>query len=410
MSRATRALLQASFLAALRRLDLGGAVADAVPRRLVAARGLTVLAVGKAAREMAGGALRATPAEGGRVVLVEPEGVRGPLPRHPAVERLVAAHPDPDRRSVAAARRVRAIVAGSPVTLALLSGGASALLCEPRSLDLARYVRLVRALLLGGATVREVNVVRRHLCRVKGGGLARVAGGPVFTLVASDVIGGGLHDVGSGPTVPDPTSCSTARAVLRRFSPGLSLPRMHESLKPCAARARRLRARFVARPEDLARKLAIELRERGFLVRVLAASVAGADDLAREYLTRARALGPGEAVVRAAEPSLRVAVQSPGRGGRSTHLATLLGPGLPEGVAFLAGASDGVDGTSGTGGAVVDRSLARRVPPDALASALARFDTGSILRDAGMALRCDPTGQNLADVHVLASTRRLRNF
>ena len=103
--------------------------------------------------------------------------------------------------------------------VALVSGGASSLVCLPQGMEPRAVLKAVRALLLGGATVREVNVVRRHLCAVKGGGLARAAGGPVRTLVASDVIGGAAYDVGSGPTVADPTTRGDARAVLARYAP-----------------------------------------------------------------------------------------------------------------------------------------------------------------------------------------------
>jgi hydroxypyruvate reductase len=130
------------------------------------------------------------------------------------------------------------------------------------------------------------------------------------------------------------------------------------------------------------------------------------DELVREYVGRARTLRPGEAQVRAAEPSLAVARAWPGRGGRSTHLAALLAPQLPPGVAFLAAASDGVDGSSETGGAAVDASLLARAPADAFARAVAAYDTGPLLSSASMSLPLRPSGTNLADVHVLARAAR----
>jgi hydroxypyruvate reductase len=361
--------------------------------------GWSLLAVGKGASAMASGAMSAAGDRIERVLVVQPSGMRPPI--HPGIELLEAAHPDPDGRSVAAARRALDLVRESDFTLALISGGASSLLCLPREITLARYVRAIRALLLGGATVRDVNVVRRHLCAVKGGGLARVAAGPVRTLIASDVIGGGPHDVGSGPTLPDPTTCAQARAVLRRYAPRFEGLPLRESLKPTSVAARRLKARIIARPEHFAHAVAEELRARDFSTKTLEPSVAPAADLAREYIARARTLRPGQALVRAAEPSLRIDVPRPGRGGRSTHLAALVGRELPEGVAFMAGASDGVDGVSGTAGAIVDASLAAYASPDAIARAIARFDTAPLLVSAGMALLIGPTGNNLGDVHVL---------
>jgi hydroxypyruvate reductase len=208
--------------------------------------------------------------------------------------------------------------------------------------------------------------------------------------------------VGSGPTVADPTTVADARAVLARYARGAALPPLHESLKVREAAARGLGARTVARPEDLARALARELAEQFPRVRVLRASTAPAEGLAAEYVARARALTRGEALVRAAEPSVVVDASKRGRGGRSTHVAALVARELPAGVAFLAGASDGVDGASRTGGAVVDASLPARVGVEALAAALHAFDTGPLLAAARMALPFAPTGTNLADVHVLA--------
>jgi hydroxypyruvate reductase len=261
---------------------------------------------------------------------------------------------------------------------------------------------LTRALRLSGADIRELNVVRRHLCGIKGGGLAEAARGPVWTLVTSDVLGGGLHDVGSGPSVPDPTRVSDARRVLRTRLPFHAIPRLHETMKPGDPRAARWRGRIVASPDDLARAVAARLGPSFPRVSVLRPSSASVEALAVEYATRAARLRPGEALVRAAEPSLRIERTRPGRGGRSTHLACCVAPDLPPGVTLLLAASDGVDGTSGTAGAVVDATLTRKVSREDLRRAIAGYDTGRLLERVGVALRGGPTGHNFADVHVLA--------
>ncbi|HEX3344591.1 MAG TPA: DUF4147 domain-containing protein [Polyangiaceae bacterium] len=401
---ALRAALAAAFARGLGAVDLGARVAASMPRVPRGARAGVVVAVGKAAPAMAQGALAAAGAWCARVLVVAPDGTEARFD-DARVEVMRAAHPDPDGRSVAAARRAVAVVREADFVVALVSGGASSLVCLPAGLTLAGYVRVVGALRLAGAPVRDVNVVRRHLCAVKGGGLARAAGGPVHTRVASDVLGGAAYDVGSGPTVADPTTQADARAVLARYVPALRVPALHESLKPGAAAARGLRARVVARPEELARTVARELAAAFDDVRVLRPTEATAAALAREYTARAAALRPGQAVVRAAEPSLAVAGARAGRGGRSTHLAAMVASGLPPGVAFLAAASDGVDGTSGTGGAAVDASLLRRAGAEAVARAVGTFDTGPLLVAAAMALPLRPSGTNLADVHVLARAR-----
>ena len=157
------------------------------------------------------------------------------------------------------------------------------------------------------------------------------------------------------------------------------------------------RARMIASPEELARAMAAELARAGIRARVARPSQAPVEELAAAYL-RAK-LAPGEAIVRAAEPAVTVTVARPGKGGRSSHLATLVGKDLPAGHRFLALASDGVDGTSGTAGALVET-----LPRAAAEAALARFATGPFLRDHG-ALPARPTGHNLADLHVLVRDR-----
>jgi hydroxypyruvate reductase len=112
---------------------------------------------------------------------------------------------------------------------------------------------------------------------------------------------------------------------------------------------------------------------------------------------------PRTALVRAAEPSVELPARpdASASGGRSTHLAALVARELPRGVRFLAMATDGVDGTSESGGAEVDATLRERLGDRAIANAVARFETGKLHRRAGTALPRSPTGHNLADLHVL---------
>jgi hydroxypyruvate reductase len=155
---------------------------------------------------------------------------------------------------------------------------------------------------------------------------------------------------------------------------------------------------ILVEPVDLAKALVAELNHgKPGLARLLPASTGRVEDLAQEYLALAASLRPGEAVVRSAEPSLRVGAR--GAGGRCTHLAALVAAGLPPGTLFLAAASDGVDGTSGTAGAVVSRLAL----PDAerLRRAIEAFDTGPLHVSAGTALALGVSGVNLTDVHAL---------
>jgi hydroxypyruvate reductase len=394
-----RRLLERVFVRALSSVDLRERTRTAASDLV---RGPScVLAIGKAAESMLDGARRAIVVD--RALAIIPAGAPFALrDRRVTVHR--AAHPIPDRSSVDAAERALAFARDHEGTLVVLvSGGASSLVCAPCGVSLAKKRAIVRALLRADATILEVNVVRRHLSRIKGGGvLDAAAAARVVTIVASDVIGGGPHDIGSGPSVPDPTTRADARRVYARFIGG-DPPPFVETRKPSRGEGRRHPVRIVARPEDLARAAEHELARAGYRVRALSARLGDVESFAVEYARVARRLAPGEAVVRAAEPSLRVAARGAGKGGRSSHLAAALWPRLPTGVAFLAGASDGVDGSSGAAGAVVIGGAP--FDENELLRALAAFDTGTLHARYGTAIVLGPTGHNLADLHVLARPR-----
>ena len=399
---------------ALGELDLAARVGAALgpPPRIP----VRVVAIGKGAPAMASGAIARWGSAIEQCLVISPDAtslhdLRTTARRARIEDRVVAmraAHPVPDIRSVrAAAACLQAVsCAEARHILVLISGGASALVCAPAE-GITRRTKcaVTVALLRSGAAVQDLNVVRKHLSRIKGGGLARAAGrNSVLTLIASDVIGGRPGDVGSGPSVPDTSTVTDARRALRRFAPSFADVELARASAPTEGMRRRQRVRIIAGPEALSRCVAARLRARRLAVRELAPSQAPTEDMAAEYLVRAA--GARGVWVRAAEPSLEVPA-SAGRGGRSTHLAALVGRGLSptRRVMFAAFSSDGVDGRSTTGGAIVDEHFAARaralLGPNAIERALARFDTGALHRDVGTAIPAGPTGNNLADVHVL---------
>jgi glycerate 2-kinase len=399
-----RALLVDVSRAALRSIDLEARVHDALPPRPPRALSASLIAIGKAAPTMAAGALARWSPYLERVVIIVPEEVPCPI-EDARLELVRAAHPLPDARSLDAAERAIDLARGAQgLVLVLVSGGASSLVCAPcEGVTFDEKREAVAALLASGASISEVNTVRRHLSRIKGGGLTRAAA-PVHTLAiaASDVIGGGPHDIGSGPTVPDPTTADEARAVLLRHARRFRRIPMRETLKPGDPEASLQKMRVVLSPDELARAAAEQLAARGFAVRVLDPLSRAVADMAAEYRALARVLAPGDAVVRAAEPLVSIHAPRPGRGGRSTHLATMLAHALPADIAFLAAASDGVDGASGTAGAIVDAEFCGATGEGRCREALEAFDTAPLHEEAGTALPAGPTGLNLADCHVLA--------
>jgi glycerate 2-kinase len=277
-----------------------------------------------------------------------------------------------------------------------------------------------------GAAIQDLNVVRKHLSRIKGGGLARgVDPRRLLTLVASDVIGGAASDVGSGPSVPDDSTVSDARRLLKRFAPAFASAPLVRTLAKSEVACGPVQV--VLSPEELARTMAALLRDESVRgrgraqghgpeetrarVTLLPPSQAPVEALAAEYVALVERTRAPRIVVRAAEPAVTVG-RTAGRGGRSTHLAALVGAKLSERgvpgarrILFAALASDGVDGRSGTAGAVIDDRLDERATTvlgeGALARFLERFDTGPMHRALGTAVPTRATGHNLADVHVL---------
>jgi hydroxypyruvate reductase len=413
--------LERVFEKVLGELDLATLTRNVLARAPRAGTPARVVAIGKAAPAMAAGAVERWGSAIESCLVVAPDNTdTDALLRSASRARisdrltvLHAAHPFPDARSVVAARAcLAAVTCEAPRSiLVLVSGGASALVCAPSAgITLRDKQTITRAMLKSGASVQDVNVVRKHLSRIKGGGLLRAAApNRVLTVIASDVIGGSPADVGSGPSVPDASTMVEARRLLRRHAPSfVDVPLVKTVSAAAMAGAR---PKVVASPEKLARVFARLLRETfdTLDVRVLPPSQASAEALAAEYVRLARRGSRPRAFVRGAEPSTLVPTRA-GRGGRSTHVAALVGRALgaePRGqhVVFGAFATDGVDGASTTGGAVIGdgfaAAVAHRLGPHALDRAIAAFDTGTLHRAMGTARPSAPTGHNLADLHVL---------
>jgi hydroxypyruvate reductase len=267
-----------------------------------------------------------------------------------------------------------------------------------------------------GAPIADLNAVRRHLSALKGGRLAAASAARVTTLVISDVVGDALHEVASGPTVPDPTGFADACAVVERWTGWDALP---------APVARRLEAggrgqldeMTAPRPRDRALLLlglsalvdaaADEARREAPVVDLVADRLEGPVEAAAEMLAARLFASPHGAVIAAGgEPTVTLPAGA-GRSGRAHHLALLMARALDAGGgpgdAVLVAGSDGADGASGAAGAVVEHDTWRRIraaglDPDAH---LARCDAAAALAAAGAQIATGPTGVNHADL-VLA--------
>ncbi len=426
-----RAVLDAGLAAADPEPATREALAALVRRRALAPRGRVVaLAAGKAAPAMARAARQALGSALDELLVVT-HARSGPLPRGARLR--LASHPVPDASSVAAGREALALaetLGERDLLLVLLSGGASALLCAPvPGLRLADKQAVTRALLGCGASIDEINVVRRHLSAIKGGGLLRAAApARVVTLALSDVLSADPAAIGSGPTAPDPSTFADARAVLARHRLLRTVPAavrerleagaggaIADTPKPGDPAFRRARFQIVGDNARSLRACAAEARRRGLRVAVVGAPLAGeAREVGfglgarlREHQAGLREPAPPCALLAGGETT--VTLRGRGRGGRNHELAlgaAMALAGAP-GVAIAASlATDGLDGSSGAAGARVDeRTLeqaeARGLPP--AEAALARSDSAPWLARVGATLRTGPTGTNVCDLVVMAA-------
>jgi glycerate 2-kinase len=404
-----------------------GAVAAADPRRMLAAhlpakpRGrCVVVGGGKSAALMAAALEAAWPDVALEGTVVTRYGHAVPTKR---IEVIEAAHPVPDANSERGARRLLERVHGlgpEDLVLALISGGGSALLALPApGLTLADKQAVNRALLACGATIGEMNAVRKHLSAIKGGRLAAAAApAQVVTLAISDVPGDDPAVIASGPTVPDPTTFAEARALLARYritpppsvaahldaaaeetpKPG-SLP--HASFRLIAtpmmalARAAEVAHDLGLAPLILGDALEGEAREAGTLMAGIARSV------------RAHAVPlPAPAVLLSGgETTVTIGAGSAGRGGRNAEfllgLAVAL-QGLP-GVWAIAGDTDGIDGTEDAAGAIVAPDTLRRARAAGIdpGAALDGHDSYTLFEAVGDLVRTGPTLTNVNDVRAV---------
>ncbi len=287
------------------------------------------------------------------------------------VEIVEAAHPVPDAAGMRAAERMLELVAHlseDDLVLCLISGGGSALLPLPApglTLDMKQSVS--RALLASGATISEMNCVRRHLSGIKGGRLAAACHpARVLTLLISDVPGDRPVDIASGPTVGDPTTCADALNIVRRY--GISLPPAvlellqsgrGESVKPDDPRLARADASIIAAPQMALEAAAAAARKAGIAVHIMSDAIEGeARDVGKVFA------GIAHQVAERGQPfsapcillsggETTVTVRGTGRGGRNVEFLLSLGVAL-EGhrcVHALAGDTDGVDGQEEIAGA-----------------------------------------------------------
>jgi len=387
---------------------------------------IRVVGMGKASAAMA----RAVEAvledhiDGG--LLVVKDGHALPLARIRVRE---AAHPVPDARGVQATRELMEMVAGSEagdLLFCLISGGGSALTPAPApGVTLEEIQEVTRLLLASGATIHEMNTIRKHLSRLKGGRLARMAyPATLISLILSDVVGDDLDTIASGPTVPDGGTYQDCLEILRERGIRESAPTAVRALLEAGARGeipetpkagdpvfgetRNLIVGSNRMALEASRARATELGyetilppglEEGEAREVARAHVA----LAREIL-EARGPGAGPSCILTGGETT-VTLQGGGTGGRNQEfvLAAALEMDGLEGIVVLSGGTDGTDGPTDAAGAVADGATVRRAAALGLKAGahLDANDAYPLFRRLGDLLMTGPTFTNVMDLRVV---------
>lgn len=393
-----------------------------------------IIAVGKAAHTMLLSLLQQLSLPGQydlEGVLIAPEESQRVVAKLPhGIQFFAGGHPSPNQASFAGARAALKMLrdlaqdtAANSLCFFLISGGASAMMELPLdpSISLAETADFHRALVGSGASITEINCVRKHFSAVKGGRLAQAAGNAICrSLLLSDVPVGREDALGSGPTIPDSSTIKECREILQRYQLLDQFPAavrrffesdaLVETPKPQEVKAR---ASVLLSAQNLAEAAANNARTLGYF-----AVIDNSCDeweykaAARHLHDRLRALRsdhPRVCVISTGEVSVTLpasndSVGTIGIGGRNQqfalYAATLLRP-QDDPVAILSAGSDGIDGNSPADGAVVDREV---VAGDAFTHAmhsLEAFDAYSFLSERGAAIVTGPSGNNLRDLKIL---------
>ncbi len=339
------------------------------------------------------------------------------------LELTLASHPVPDDGSIAAAARALEI-AGSAgkkdLVVCLLSGGASALWTAPvDGVTLAEKQELTKQLLRSGATISEINCVRKHLSQIKGGRLAAASyPAKLLTLAISDVAGDNPDAIGSGPTVADTTTLEDARVVIAKYglTPSLAVSAAlansdNETLKQGDAALASCEYKIIAAASASLTAAAELAATAGYEIEILSDAIEGeARDVARHHAELARAAhSKGRRVAILSGGELTVTINGTGRGGPNQEYALALALALDgaPGITGLAGDTDGTDGGRGA----ADDPAGALVFPDTLVQAgaanlnaanfLENNDSTGFFQILGDLIECGPTQTNVNDFRVI---------
>ena len=361
--------------------------------------------------------------EGGMVIVKD--GYGAPCTKVRVVE---ATHPPPDARGVRATKQILNIVGSltkHDLLIVLLSGGASSLLCSPsQGLTLTDTRKATNLLLRSGATIHELNTVRKHLSAIKGGQLAKATKAHILTILISDVLGDDLATIGSGPTVPDPTTFQEAKTILEHYQIWSNVPeslRNHldegirglvpETWKSKTRRSSHSHSIILANNHTAIDGMAKEAKRLGLRPCILEAPLQGeAKDLgtilgamAKDICEFGNPVRPPACLIVGGEPT--VTVTGKGKGGRAQECVLAAAQELAglRNVVVAGFGTDGTDGPTDVAGAIVDGKTVQRAMGKGLSieNMLDRHDSYTFFKQVGGHILTGPTHTNVNDIYLI---------
>jgi len=353
----------------------------------------------------------------GRVIVPE---YQGPVPALKRISFLKSTHPLPSSRGVRAVEQMLGIVEGvgeRDIVLCLISGGGSALMPLPiEGVSLADKRSVTDMLLGSGASIQDINCVRKHLSAFKGGRLAeKLSPASVISLIVSDVVGDDLASVASGPTVPDCTTYAQAEDILTRFGLWGRVPlrvsrvlemgaagEIPETLKPDSKVFEKVENVLVGSNSIAMRAASGALRRLGYSVTEIAEVQGEAREFGASLARAALKKRAGGAIAAGGETV--VTVKGSGKGGRNQEiaLAAALEISGSKDVTVLSFSTDGIDGPTEAAGAIADGATVERAAERGMVAErqLANNDTYPLFKKLGDLVVTGPTGTNVNDVSI----------
>jgi glycerate-2-kinase len=347
------------------------------------------------------------------------------------IEIFEAGHPVPDEKGLDATKRVIDMLKDSDeqtLVLCLISGGGSALLAAPcEGITLAEKQQVTELLLKSGATINELNCVRKHISAIKGGRLAEIAyPSKVLSLILSDVIGDPLDVIASGPTSPDESTFQEALDVIQKYELMHKIPdrirtRLAQGAQGNAGETPKKGNPVFKRVENIiigsnkiaTRAAAAKAEEWGFETTILSTDIQGeargvARMLAQTAVDIKKGRADGKRICLISGGETTVTVQGTGLGGRNTELALAFAQEIPgmEGITMLSAGTDGTDGPTDAAGAIVDGQTFTAADAKGLSGAiyLKHNDSYTFFKNTGELLITGSTGTNVMDIQIILLT------